>query len=561
MANRKKTLVVGLDAVCWRYLNPLLEAGRVPTLQGLIDQGVSGKLISTMPAWTPVAWASIITGKNPGKHGVFDMMWRYPGSYAFTPTNNHLRLGTPFWEYLNREGFRSGLVNVPFTHPLDPLDGFAVAGFGTPESSQGLTYPRYLANQIEAEFGTFKPVVSAKLFKSSPEIIFKAEREHQAEQVEMASKFSREFDVDVLAINLMLPDHANHYMPDMADVERAICESDKDLGKLIEAFKPDHIMVLSDHGSRRVKGDFLLYAWLRDNGYCVLEERGPAEREAALNWIIKQWIQSRTKMNGSSERALRFLLRTSLPRLPRSLAERFWDSAEGIIPFAREHVKFSEQLDFQKTKVFPGSSYAGLLFINLMGREPDGVVPAEERPALMEKLSASLNQLVNPDNDEPLFTSIYERENIYRGPALKYGPDLILDSYDSPWNILESLKRGARAEAIHDQYFVANSTNYGWHSRDGIFIFSGPDFASGSFLADGHVMDIPATLLRLYGIPIPEDYDGRPMAEVFTPKFLEQNPAHTQPGDNQTEFALDTLYSEQESEQLVEQLRGLGYLE
>ena len=149
----KKTLLVGFDAACWEYLDPLLRAGRLPTVQRLIDSGTWGTLQSTFPALTPTAWASIITGKNPGKHGVFDMVVRNPDTYEFMPTNAQLRRGTPFWQRFNECGFRVGLVNVPFTYPPEPIDGFVVTGFGTPNSASDFAYPGEVLEWITARFG------------------------------------------------------------------------------------------------------------------------------------------------------------------------------------------------------------------------------------------------------------------------------------------------------------------------------------------------------------------------------------------------------------------------
>jgi predicted AlkP superfamily phosphohydrolase/phosphomutase len=147
-----RTLVVGLDAACWAYVNPLLEAGRLPALQRLMSEGTSGTLHSTLPALTPTAWASIITGKNPGKHGVFDMLWRRPGAYDFQPTSGAVRVGTPFWKRLNERGIRVGLVSVPFTYPPEEIDGFVVCGFGAPESAVDIAAPAGARTWIDAHF-------------------------------------------------------------------------------------------------------------------------------------------------------------------------------------------------------------------------------------------------------------------------------------------------------------------------------------------------------------------------------------------------------------------------
>ena len=93
MSNKKRTLFVGLDAACWEFYQPLLDVGKLPTMQRLMEVGSKGIARSTMPAWTPTAWASIITGKNPGKHGIYDMFWLRPSTFDLVPTNAHLRQG------------------------------------------------------------------------------------------------------------------------------------------------------------------------------------------------------------------------------------------------------------------------------------------------------------------------------------------------------------------------------------------------------------------------------------------------------------------------------------
>jgi hypothetical protein len=82
----------------------------------------------------------------------------------------------------------------------------------------------------------------------SPEKIFDAEQEYQATFVRIASKMSKSCDVDVLVINLLLLDHANHKMPDMVAVKKAICKTDSDIDQLISGFEPDNVMLFSGHG-------------------------------------------------------------------------------------------------------------------------------------------------------------------------------------------------------------------------------------------------------------------------------------------------------------------------
>ena len=558
-----KTLLVGLDAACWEYLEPLLQNKEMPTLQKLMDGGAYGKLHSTMPPWTPTAWASIVTGKNPGKHGIYDMLWRRPGSYDFSPTTARSRSGSPFWKRLNDCGYRVGLVNVPFTYPPEPLDGFVVCGFGAPGSAAAIAYPEDAQSWVLENYPDFKPTVEAKFLHSAPpEDILREEIEHQARQVEIALTLSANYEVDVLVINLMLTDHANHKMPDMEQVLEAYRQSDLHLAQLIESFQPDNVMLISDHGSSRLKGDFLLNAWLRERGYLVQIESEADDQRKALNWILMQWLQVHRGWGGIPEKLARALLRRSLPMWPDRLRERFWENISAVIPFAREHVYLNGKPDYAASKVFPGSVYSGLLYLNIVGRDPSGVVPKAQRQLLASRLAGELRAIREPDTGNPLFTNVYTASDIYSGSAAEYAPDIILDSYDKCWNIRTS-KHIPVPEQARDRYFVdvANRSDYGWHSRVGIFVFGGVDFSDGHSYHEGVLMDIPATLLNLYHVPIPDDYDGRVLREVMAAGGTGELVLEFQPGDQILATADGDDLTQEENEELASHLRALGYLD
>lgn len=556
----KKTLFVGLDAACWKYLNPLLEDGRLPTITKLMETGSWGVLESTLPAQTPTAWSSIITGKNPGKHGIFDFLLRKPGSQQFVPANAKLRLGTPFWKLLNDQGYRVGLVNIPYTYPIEPLDGFVVCGFGTPDSIEGAVYPESENSWMGEHFKDFKPVVNPKLLRTgSPEEIYEAEREHQAMFISIALELSKRNKIDVLAINLLFPDHANHKMPKMEDVEQAICESDTDLDRLIQGYEPDNVMLFSDHGSRRVKGDFLLHAWLRDRGLCVQLPRTPSEQQGAVNWVLKRLMEKKG-WSGIPEKIARNLAKGVLLGMPYNNSSRFWRYFERQVPYAYEHVFFSGEIDMTRSPFYLGSSYAGLLYFNDNGHNIGDFFALENSNRLSEIIE-QLSEISDPETGERIFSGVFKSESLYSGSAVTLAPDLVLDFYDSPWNILGTFRRGYVGESVHGRYYSENYNDYGHHSRKGIFVFSGQDFKTGSSGNKGHVMDIPATLLQIYGIPVPEDYDGILLREVIDPEFIQHHPLQTQPGDEVDDQSRFDDYLREEPKKMLEHLKALGYLD
>ena len=247
--------------------------------------------------------------------------------------------------------------------------------------------------------------------------------------------------------------------------------------------------------------------------------------------------------------------------MPNGIKERFWDKVDTIIPFAREHVLLSDQPDYSRTKVFPGSIYSGLLYFNLIDREPQGVMSLEERQALASEIAEKLLEVEEPETGQPLFSNVYAAKDIYTGLALEHAPDLIIDSYDKGWNIQDT-KYVPFSERTANRYFVdlRGHRDFGWHSRDGIFVFSGSAFNVGPAANEGHVMDIPAMLLHLNGVPIPEDYDGRVLTELFASE-VGQLPVRYQPGDVEVSVSTDEAYSTEEAEELMSHLRALGYLD
>jgi len=92
-------------------------------------------------------------------------------------------------------------------------------------------------------------------------------------------------------------------------------------------------------------------------------------------------------------------------------------------------------------------------------------------------------------------------------------------------------------------------------------VAAGPDFAVGAAGCRGSLMDVPATLLHLYDVPIPDDFDGRPLTEAISPQFLAQRPIRQQPGDRLQAQQADVLYTEEETEAIIDHLRALGYVD
>jgi hypothetical protein len=93
-----KLLIIGLDAATLDLIKPWVAEGKLSNLGQLMDAGASGRLASVVPPITPLAWTSFMTGKNPGKHGIFDFLETEPGTYSLRYLNGSSRRAKTFGE-------------------------------------------------------------------------------------------------------------------------------------------------------------------------------------------------------------------------------------------------------------------------------------------------------------------------------------------------------------------------------------------------------------------------------------------------------------------------------
>ncbi len=148
-----KAFIIGIDGMDAGMTERLMRSGKLPHLSALAAAGTYSRLQSTNPAESPVAWASLMTGSNPGRTGLFGFLKRdtstYQPQYAPTtfvqgttllnlfplrhPQYIHHRSGIPFWDVLSRNGLRSAVLWCPETFPPDDLEGVMLSGMEVPD--------------------------------------------------------------------------------------------------------------------------------------------------------------------------------------------------------------------------------------------------------------------------------------------------------------------------------------------------------------------------------------------------------------------------------------------
>ena len=124
-----KVLLIGWDAADWKVINPLMEAGLMPSLQSLVEEGVMGKLATLDPVLSPMLWTSIATGKRPYKHGIHGFTEPVPGGKGIRPIYNTNRNCKAIWNILTQENKKSHIVGWFPSHPAEPINGTMISNF------------------------------------------------------------------------------------------------------------------------------------------------------------------------------------------------------------------------------------------------------------------------------------------------------------------------------------------------------------------------------------------------------------------------------------------------
>ncbi|MEY3024301.1 MAG: hypothetical protein RJA16_1127, partial [Planctomycetota bacterium] len=146
LPNDRKVLVIGWDAADWRAIRPLLEQGKMPNLQRMMDEGVHGNNATLTPVLSPMLWTSIATGKRPFKHGIHGFSEPTPDGKGIRPITNVSRKVKAVWNILNQCGKKPIVVGWWPSHPAEPVDGVMVSDWY--QKSRPIRDPE-VAKQIE----------------------------------------------------------------------------------------------------------------------------------------------------------------------------------------------------------------------------------------------------------------------------------------------------------------------------------------------------------------------------------------------------------------------------
>jgi len=123
----RRVLLVGWDAADWKVIHPLMDAGKMPNVQRLVENGAMGQIATLHPPLSPMLWTSIATGKRPFKHGIHGFSEPTPDGRGVQPITNLSRKTKALWNILNQHDLRSVVIGWWPSHPAEPINGVTVS--------------------------------------------------------------------------------------------------------------------------------------------------------------------------------------------------------------------------------------------------------------------------------------------------------------------------------------------------------------------------------------------------------------------------------------------------
>ncbi len=452
---KRKLMVIGLDCAPPEIV--LDRRRELPVLNRLIAAGRHGKMHSSHPPITIPAWMVMATGKDPGRLGLYGFRHRRAYTYDKMWIANSLSIKEPaVWDILGDAGGRSVLVSVPPSYPPHPVAGDLVGCFITPGADKAYTYPEGLKAEIESRFGPYPFDV---VFRTDDrDAILKAIYDMTAKRFDILTWMAREKPWDLfwfveIGVDRIqhafwkFHDPAHHLYEPGNKYERAILDYykylDGRIGELLEAVPEEAaVLVVSDHGAKRMKGAFCVNEWLIRQGDLVLRE---APKKGA-----------------------------NIEKTP---------------------------IDWGRTKAWGWGGYYARIFLNVEGREPQGIIKPEDYEAEREALAERLRGVRGPDG-EAWATRVIKPNEFY--PQLRGDyPDLMVYFDDLYWRSAGTLGWGT-------MYLAENDTgpDDAVHAQDGMYILYDPADRT-SRRQDVDILDLAPTILAKLGLPVPTDMTGR----------------------------------------------------
>jgi len=265
-----QTAIIGLDGVPVNLLKTLAKKGTMPHMEELLKQGTLTKMRSSLPANSASSWSSMITGTNPGTHGVYGFTEFIPGTYTISFHSSKKLKAKPFW--LTTKG-KTLVINLPAAYPAQPLNGTMITGFVSPQLDKAV-YP--LEHLPWLKENGYQIDVDASLFKASIPLFLRKLEETLTHRIKALDHLMKQ-SYETLFFVVTGTDRIEHYLWDAytnpehmhsQGFHEFFNKVDQVIGHITSKLDPETpLMMLSDHGMGPIDKAFNLNTLLRQEGY------------------------------------------------------------------------------------------------------------------------------------------------------------------------------------------------------------------------------------------------------------------------------------------------------
>jgi len=445
----QKLAIIGLDCAAPELVFDKFRQD-LPNLDSLIQTGTWGRFRSSTPPITVPAWASMFSGKDPGELGVYGFRNRKNYSYDSLSIATSKSIKYPrFWDILGNHDLKSIVLGVPQTYPPKSLNGLLVSGLLTPGQESQFTYPEGLKSEILEQFPDYQFDV-ANYRQLGPERFLKQLYTMTRTRFEAARYLTHKYPWDCFTMVEVGLDRVQHNFWQYMDATHPLYVEDspyqnvirkyyqfldKEIEALVDSFDEDTtVIIVSDHGAQAMQGGFCLNQWLIDEGYLVLKSdppEKPTELEAAM-------------------------------------------------------------VDWDHTRAWGTGGYYGRIFLNIEGREPNGIVTETDYNELCSEIQVKLRKVEHPEG-QLLQNDILRPKDIYR-QVNGVAPDLMVFFDDLRYRSLGSIGHDGIFSQTNDT--GPDGAN---HAFDGIFISSDKSCTQKSEEITGMQLQdfLPSVLTRM----------------------------------------------------------------
>ncbi len=461
-----RIFVLGLDGAApelvfkkWRK--------HLPNISELMQQGSYCTTDSTIPPSTIIAWNSFCSGYDAGQLGVYAYTKRGKKSLDDKIFVNSTHVKKPLiWDVLSKKGKKCNVIHVPLTYPVRKINGRMVSGFLTPGLEFESVYPKSFKKEIKkisknymfdvGEFLSYKSMNPKKLL----------EKVYQMTEMnfKLIKKLVLKKDWDFFMSVIIGTDRLNHLFWHYFDQKHVLFKKgsryknalrdyfkfvDKNLGKIRKILPKDTVLVVaSDHGMDRMDAKINVNDWLIKKGYLVLK---------------KDFAQKAKK---------------------------------GPVK-----IKLSG-IDFSKTKAYSIGSYQARIYINLKGRDNEGVVLKKDFNKIRRELEEKLSK-IRGIKGQKLNTKFFKPEQVYKKFDSE-APDLIV-YFD---NLIYGSNDEVGNRSLYSMETVVGKTMAG-HAPKGIFVIHGPNIKKRGFIGEKNILNVAPTFYKILKIKKPKGLQAK----------------------------------------------------